>query len=172
MLRLGHLVGHALALQHQVHGAVAVAPAGQPDHEVGHVAVPDAADLVRHRPVEAEVACPSVHVGVLVESRGDAPLEVGVAGGHVQFAAPGGVDGADGIAVREAGLEVHAGGVEHRRRVEGADDPVVVAAGQARLGDGLRRGGALIGAQQPGDVVAAHIWMVEPGAHGLHGVQE
>ena len=87
VLRLGHPVRLALALQHQVHGAVAVAPAEQPDHEVGHVAVPHAADLVRHGPVEAEVACPGVHVGVLVEGHGDAALEAGVARGHVQLAA-------------------------------------------------------------------------------------
>ena len=128
-----------------MHGIVVAAPAEEPHHEVGHVAVPDAADLVRHGPVEAEVAGPGVHVGVLVEGRGDPPLEVGVAGGHVQFAALGGLQGVDRVAVGEAGLEVHAGGVEHGRRVEGADDPVVVAAGQARLGDGLRRGGALVG---------------------------
>ncbi len=153
-------------------GVVTAAPAEQPDHEVGHVAVPHAADLVRHGPVEAEVACPGVHVGVLVEGRGDAPLEVGVAGGHVHLAPLGGVQGAHGMAVGEAGLEVHAGGVEHRRRVESADDPVVVGAGQARLGDGLRRGGALLGPQQPGDVVAVHRRMVEPRAHGAHGVEE
>ena len=172
MLRLGHLVRLALALQHQVHRIVAVAPAEEPHHEVGHVAAPDAVDLVRHGPVEAEVAGPGVHVGVLVEGRGDPPLEVGVAGGHVQLAALGGVQGVDRVAVGEAGLEVHTRGVEHRRRVEGADDAVVVAAGQARLGDGLGCGGVLVGTQQPGDLVAAHGRVGEPGAHGPHGVQE
>ena len=33
-------------------------------------------------------------------------------------------------------------------------------------------GGLLLGAQQPGDVVAAHRRMVEPGANGAHRVQE
>ena len=173
MLRLGHLVRGALALQHQVHGVVAVAPAEQPHHEVGHVAMPHAADLIRHGPVEAEVARPGVHIGVLVESRGHAPLEAGVTGGHVQLAAlswcAAALTGWRSVRlVSKSTPEVSSTGGESNvpmirsSSLRGRHASVIACAAAARWS----------GAQQPPDVLAVHRRMVEPHAHGAHRVHE